>query len=130
MADEIIGLEITGLRELQRALKKVDRDALAGVRRQLKGVAAITATEARALAAANTTRGTGALIRGIKPFITAAGAGVRSGARHRGFDYPSRLEFQRGSRFASLYPAYRHPLPAVIAAGERAMADIERDLAR
>jgi hypothetical protein len=130
MAEQLIGLEIQGLRELQRALKRADRDLLTGVRRQLKGVAAITATEARALAAAHTSRGTGDLIRGIKPFITAGGAGVRSGATHRGFGYPMRLEFERGSRFASLYPAYRQTLPAVIAAGERAMTDIERDLAR
>jgi hypothetical protein len=130
MPEQLVGLEIQGLRELQRALKRADRDLLTGVRRQLKGVAAITATEARALAGARTTRGTGDLIRGIKPFITAGGAGVRSGATHRGFGYPQRLEFEEGSRFASLYPAYRHTLPAVIAAGERAMAEIERDLAR
>jgi hypothetical protein len=130
MADELIGLEVQGLRELQRALRKADRDLLTGLRSKLRGVAAITATEARALAAAKTQRGTGDLIRGIKPFVVAGGTGVRSSAIHRGFAYPRRLEFEHGGRRASLYPAYQRTLPAVLAAGESMMSEIERDLAR
>lgn len=128
--EQTIGLEVKGLREFQSALRRADRGLATDVRRRLRGVAMITAAEARALAGARTMRGTGDLVRRIAPFVTVRGAGVRSSAQHRGFPYPKRLEYESGGARASLNPAYRKTLPLVIAAGERLLSELERDLAR
>ena len=61
---------------------------------QLRETAALVAVEARAIAESKGLRESGDLIRGIRPFVQIGRSGVRSGAVHRGFNYPMRLEFE------------------------------------
>lgn len=133
MADQLVGVEIRGLREFRQKLNSTDRSLSRAVARDLRAVAAITALEARSLAASRTTSRTGDLIRGIRPFATVRGAGVRSTASHGGYPYPRRLEFEgrRGAETgprASLFPAFRRTQPQVIAAGKQLMEGVLRDL--
>lgn len=100
-----------GLRELDRALGKADKDLQKILRQDLMEVASVVAEYARGLAQQKGLVRSGDLIYGIDPFANASGAGVRSSAIHRGFRYPRRLEFEgRGSNVygprATLLPAF------------------------
>lgn len=111
-----MGVRIRGLREFQRALQKADRNVAAKLRRDLRELAMEVAREARSLAAQRTTRRTGDLERGIRPFARQGAVGVASTAEHGGYQYPRRLEFEgRGSTGygprASLYPAADEAAP-------------------
>src|SRR5688500_7109005 len=88
------GVHITGLRDLDRALGKADKTLRAELRSRLKDIADIVAVEAREIASDVTSRDTGDLVRGIRPFALSGRAGVRSNAVHRGFEYPKRLEYE------------------------------------
>ena len=85
---------IKGLRQLDRALGKADKNLRKNLRGELKEIAEVVARRARGIAEAKGLRDTGDLIRGIKPYALTGRAGVRSNAVHRGFAYPARLEFE------------------------------------
>ena len=123
---------IRGLKELDKALGATDKNLRKDLRKRLKDIADIVAVGARAKAASVTTRRSGDLIRGIKPYALTGKAGVRSGALHGGYSYPSRLEWEGAPRGtpgprASLLPAFEEAKPAVLAATERLLDDIAND---
>lgn len=105
-----IRVSLDGLKALDRALGKADKNLRTGLRSELKAVATIVADEAKSIAASKGLRQSGDLIRGIRPFALTGRAGVRSTAIHRGYSYPRRLEFEGrgGDKFgpnATLLPA-------------------------
>lgn len=123
---------IRGLREFQRALRKADRTLWLEVRRGFREIAKRVALDARRLASQRTQRRTGDLIRGIKWFARQDGVGVRSGAEHRGYAYPRRLEYEGrgGSRYgprASLNPAVDMHAPDVERDAERVLNILGRE---
>ncbi len=129
------GVRLKGLKELDRALGRVNKDLRSDLRGRMKEAAQIVANEGRAIAQAKGLRVSGDLIRGIKPFALTGRAGVRSSARHGGYAYPSRLEYEgRGaSRYgprASLIPAFERKEAQIIEAAEDLLGDIERDWRR
>jgi hypothetical protein len=91
MADE---LRFKGLKELDRALGKADKQLRTGLRDKLRDAGKTVASEARAIAESKQLRVTGDLISSIKPFALTGRAGVRDTARHRGYAYPSRIEYE------------------------------------
>ena len=121
MADRV-GFHIHGLAALDRALGKADKNLRKDLRDRLRDVAETVASEARSIASAKGLRRSGDLIANIRPVITTGAAAVRSGALHRGYEYPRRLEFE--SRFGGTYGPRASLLPAV----EKSQGDIERDI--
>lgn len=128
------GIKVRGFAEFRRDLKRVDADARRRMDKRFRQAAGLVVTEARGIAEAKGLRRTGDLIRGIRPYVTARGAGVRSTSRHRGYPYPLRLEFENrvpggtGPR-ASLYPAFEHVEKEVQASLEGVLDDVIDDLA-
>lgn len=123
------GVRFSGLKELDRALGKADKDLRSDLRARLKDVAEIVAAEARTIAGRKTRRNTGDLVKGIKPYALGGRAGVRSGAVHRGFNYPMRLEYEArgGSSYgprASLNPALDAKQNEVSEAAERLVDEL------
>lgn len=99
-----------GLRALDRALGKADKNLRTALRGDLKTVAGQVARKAQDIAEQKGLRETGDLIAGIRPYALTGRAGVKSTAVHRGYPYPLRLEYGRrmGYRYgpdASLNPA-------------------------
>lgn len=134
---EQLDIRIRGLRELDRAFARADRDLQRKLRARLRGIAESVAVDARAIAEAKGLRESGDLIRGIRPFARAGGAGVRSSARHGGFNYPMRLEYEgrRGGKGswgprASLSPALAERHNQVFSACEQLLDDIADDYER
>lgn len=107
-----------GLRELDRALGKADKDLRAVLRADLKDAAQVVATRAIDIAEEKGLVRSGDMVRRIAPFALVRGAGVRSSSRHRGYAYPRRLEFEGrdGDEYgprASLLPALDQERDAV-----------------
>lgn len=114
----VVGTQINGLREFNRGIRKADLRLAAYVQTGFRAIAMEVAQEARGIAESKGLRESGDLIRGIVPYSRIGGAGVRSRAVHRGFNYPLRLEFEgRGpegyGEHASLYPAVRDAEPKI-----------------
>lgn len=110
MAQQRPIVAVRGLAAFRRALRKANRTLDLEVRRGFRAIAKRVADDARALARQRTTRRTGDLIRGIRPFARQRAVGVMSAAEHRDYPYPRRLEFEGrgGDRYgprASLFPA-------------------------
>lgn len=117
-------VKIRGLRELDRALGRADKNLRKDLRVRLRAIAQVVATGAKAQAEAKGLRQSGDLIRGIQPYALTGRAGVRSTALHRGYNYPARLEWEGGSHGqpgprASLLPAYEEKKAVVLAETER-----------
>jgi hypothetical protein len=110
VSDQTI-VRFSGLRELDRALGRADKDLRTILRRDLKEVADVVAVEARQIAQSKGMVRSGDLVRLIQPFALVRGAGVRSSATHRGYRYPRRLEFE--DRGSSEYGPHATLLPAV-----------------
>lgn len=115
-------ISIHGLKDLDRALGKMDKSLRTDLRQRLKGVADIVAQEARSIARPH--RHSGDLISGIKPISIAGGAAVRSGAMHGGYPYPARLEYEgrKGRAFG--------PLASINPAVDRRLDDLDRETER
>ncbi len=123
-----LDVRVRGLKQLDRALGKADKQLRKDLREQLRASAGIVAVEARGIAESKGLRASGDLISGIKPFALSGRAGVRSGAAHRGYEYPRRLEFEGrgGGEFgprASLYPALENRSDDVLRATEQLLDD-------
>lgn len=100
-----------GLRQLDRALGKANKDLRTILRKDLKDVAEVAAVRAREIAEEKDLRRSGDLIRKIQPFALVRGAGVRSSSVHRDYRYPRRLEFE--GRGTNEYGPNATLLPAV-----------------
>lgn len=100
-----VGVRFQGLRELDRALGKADRTLRDGLRDRLRDAGQVVAVEARSIVQSKQLVASGDLLRSIRPFAVSGRAGVRASARHRGFPYPQRLEYEDGGRRAFLNPA-------------------------
>jgi metal-dependent amidase/aminoacylase/carboxypeptidase family protein len=87
-------VHVKGLAELQRQLRRADRELRKKVDARLAQTATEVAAEARAIAESKGLRESGDLIRNIKPFVRIGIVGVTSSARHRGYPYPRRLEYE------------------------------------
>ena len=123
-------VKIRGLKELDQALGRADKNLRKNLRKRLKDIANVVAVGARAKA--QSFRKSGDMIRGIKPYALTGKAGVRSGALHRGFNYPARLEWEGGTRGvpgprATLLPAYEEAKPAVLAETQHLLDDLADD---
>jgi hypothetical protein len=86
-------VRVTGLRELQRSLKKADSDLYPRVREELKAIGEIVAAEARSGATGIGLVLTGRLVGSIKPKVRMKDVVVQATAKQRGFNYPVRYEF-------------------------------------
>jgi hypothetical protein len=128
-------VRIKGLRELDRALRRSDRGLQVKLRARLIAIATDVAAEAKAIATSKGVFESGDLIKKIRPFARAGGAGVRSASIHRGFPYPKRIEFEgRGAEKygprASLYPALEDRHNSVVGAAEHLLDDIADDFSK
>jgi len=125
------GVRFRGLKEMDRALGKADRELRKDLRGRLRAVALIVATGARAKAQEKGLRRSGDLIRGIRPYALMGKAGVRSGAMHGGYNYPARLEYEGGNRGpgprATLTPAHEENKDEVVRELERLLDDFADD---
>lgn len=127
-----VDVGIRGLRDLDRALGRVDKTLRSKLRSELKHVAEIVAVGARAKADSKGLRRSGDLIRGIQPYALMGRAGVRSSAIHRGYNYPRRLEYEGGSGRdpgprATLNPAFEEAKPVVLAETERIIEKLAQE---
>jgi hypothetical protein len=127
-----VDFQVKGLKELDRALGKADKNLRKNLRDHLRDVAGDVATKAREVASSKGLRQSGDLIGGIKPYALTGKAGVRSTAAHGGFAYPRRLEFEGrgggpwGPR-ASLNPAVQASAGDIERGIERVLDQIEDD---
>lgn len=127
-------VRFSGLRELDRALGKANKDLRTVLRRDLKEAAAETAAKAQVIAREKDLVRSGDLVRKIQPFALASGAGVRSTSIHRGYRYPRRLEYEgRGSDeygpLASLLPAVEQTKGEIYLRAEMLLERLMVDLA-
>lgn len=107
-----IGVRLEGLRELQAALRRADRELPKLVRRTLRSAARIVADDAKVRAPKRSHR----LERSIRPFARGNVAGVRVSARKvsrkypQGYNYPPRIEFGGRTGGEAAGPrAFLHP---------------------
>jgi len=94
-----------GLRDLNRALKTHEKGVRKEIREKFKGVGEIIARQARINARRTFTSRSGDLEKKISPRSLARGVAVVAFARHDGYNYPGRLEFDKGGARAFLFPA-------------------------
>ncbi|MBX5461642.1 MAG: hypothetical protein IRZ28_11200 [Steroidobacteraceae bacterium] len=125
---------VRGLKELDRALGRADKHLRKNLRALLRSVAEGVARDARSIAMSKGLRDSGDLIAGIKPYALTGRAGVRSNARHRGYGYPARLEFEsRGGRSwgprATLNPAVQRNKDEIERGIERVLDELGHDFA-
>ncbi|HXO86436.1 MAG TPA: hypothetical protein VN803_13030 [Gemmatimonadales bacterium] len=127
------GVRFDGLRELDRALGRTNKDLRTVLRRDLKEVAEVVAVEARQIAQQKGLVRSGDLVRMIQPYALVRGAGVRSSALHRGYRYPRRLEYEGrdGGAYgpdATVLPAVEHKQAELYAKAEELLDKLMVDL--
>ena len=88
-------VEVVGLRPLLRDLRKFEPDVYKELRLGLKEAGHIVAQEAAKNAETLYKVRTGNLRDKIKPAVRQDGVYVRAKSKHRGYDYPGRLEFTK-----------------------------------
>lgn len=120
-------IRVEGLRELERAFKRIDKGLSKELREGMKGAADIVAREARQRAGAQGLVLTGRLVRGIRPGYRRNGAVVRSTATQRGFNYARRHEFEHGGARAYLMPAADAKRDEARKAAEKVIAKLGGD---
>lgn len=87
------GVQVTGLKELQRNLKRADSELPKQLRAGFKEVGKTVADEAKRIAEGKGLVLTGRLVRSIRPSVRGTTAVIRDTAKQRGFNYPARYEF-------------------------------------
>lgn len=122
MPRNITGLRFRGLRELDRALGKADKGLRKNLRDGLRDIVETVSSEARSTATRKGLYESGDLVRGIRPFVRSGSAGVRSSAKHGGFAYPLRLEYE--GRAGGKYG----PRATLGPAAEQGREDLEKDI--
>jgi hypothetical protein len=121
-----------GLRQLDRALGMSNKALRKVLRDRLRDAAGIVVAESKALAEAKHLRRSGDMIASIRPFAAGASgrrsgsAGVQVTARHGGYAYPRRLEYQ--GRAGGPYGPLAFVNPAIEAKGDEIVADLARVL--
>jgi hypothetical protein len=117
-------IKTEGVGQLLRALNKVDKDLRTKIRIALVGVAGLVAVEAKQIAEQKGLRQSGDLISHIRPGFRSGYAYVADTARHGGYNYPGRIEFEKkyGDR-SFLAPALERKKPEVYA-GVEAVLDL------
>lgn len=110
------GVQITGLRELQRDLKRADAELPKALRAGFKAVGTTVAEEAKRIAQSQGLVLTGRLVRSIRPSVRGTTAVIRDTATQRGFNYPVRYELGDRKR------------PFLVPAVQRKEGEIVRDL--
>lgn len=120
-------IEVEGLEELRKALRKADKATRRELTKAIKGAAKIVADEAKrrarskGLAPPGTSgRATGQLVRSIKPFAKRTTGGVRVMAQRDGFAYPVLYEYAGPGRVG--------PRPFVTSALEDKADDVAEHL--
>lgn len=111
-----VGVKVTGLKELQRDLRRADAALPKALRAGFKEVGQTVAEEAKRIAEAEGLVLTGRLVRSIRPSVRGTTAVIRATARQRGFNYPVRYEFGDRKR------------PFLVPAVQRKEGEIVRDL--
>lgn len=119
------GVQITGLKELQRDLKRADADLPKQLRAAFKEVGRTVADEAKRIAEARGLVLTGRLVRSIRPSVRGTTAVIRDTAQQRGFNYPVRYEFGDRKR-PFLVPAVQRKEGEVVRDLEDAVNDVLR----
>lgn len=108
-------VRIEGLRQLDRAAGRASIELRTGLRDKLREFAEVVAEDARDIAESKGLRESGDLIAGLQPYALMGRAGVRDTARHRGYPYPARLEYEggtgKGGARAFLNPAVEEKAP-------------------
>lgn len=87
------GVEIRGLKELQRDLRRADAELPKALREGFKDVGKMVADEAKSIAEGKGLVLTGRLVKSIRPSVRGTTAVIRATAQQRGFNYPVRYEF-------------------------------------
>jgi hypothetical protein len=93
MAD--VQIKTEGVGQLLRALNKVDKNLRTKFRLGLIGVAELVAVEAQQIARTKGLVDSGDLVAGIRAGARGGYAYVADTARHRGYNYPARIEFEK-----------------------------------
>lgn len=106
---ETFEIRTEGVGQLLRALNKVDKDLRTKIRAALLSIAGLVAVEARQIAESKGLKQSGDLIASIRPGMRSGYAYLADTARHGGYNYPARIEFEKkyGDR-SFLGPAVEH----------------------
>ena len=124
-------LNVTGLKDINKALRRMDAGTRKQVREAFKGVGRIISVQAQANARSQGLVGkTGDLVRKIQPRSTARGVLVVASAKHgpKKYNYPGRLEFdQRLGPKPFLYAAVDQKLDEAIKELEKVLNWLERE---
>lgn len=126
-------VQTRGLREFRRDLGRADKTLRKEVDAELKTAAAVVTVEAKSIAEGKSLRESGDLIRSIKPFVRGGTVGVAASARHGGYPYPGRLEYEgraggkTGPR-AFLNPAVDRKEKQIVNQMEMVLDSIVKDL--
>lgn len=115
-------IRVKGLKQLDRALGKADKRLRNDLRRKLRNIAGDVAETARDIVASKGLVQSGDLRASIQPFALTGRAGVRATATHRGYAYPSRLEYE--NRAGEVYGPNAFLNPAV----DRRIDDVTRSM--
>lgn len=122
-----LAVEVEGLRELRRDLGRIDKTLSKGVAAGIKDAASIVAQEAQSLAPVGRT---GRLKASIRPRVSGARGFVVANAKKKspkypsGYNYPRRIEFDKGGRQAFLRPALDNNREEVVKRLEQLLDDI------
>ena len=135
---DILGVTVavTGLRDLMRALRHMDKAARTEIRDKLRSVGQIVADEAKSIAKEKMAMRTGALLRSIRVRVLQRGVFVVAAAKRRskswpaGYNYPKRLEYAQNKRFAFLRPALEAKQEEAIEKMNEVLDEIEREWMR
>lgn len=122
-------VQVEGLAELQRALKRYDSDMSVTLTGELREAGKIVEDEAHTLIREQRLvggdRSKGRLDKLTRTFVRSRGVVVvRSAANRQGFPYPRLWEFARGRPY--LNPALEHKREAVIGRIERMLEHLAR----
>ena len=117
-----------GVSELQRALRTHDKGVRKQVRERFKAVGQIIADQAKVNARAQFKPGTGDLEKKISPRSLTRGVSIVARARHGGYNYPARQEFDTkiGPR-PFLFPALEQKKDEAFAELSKVLDWLERE---
>jgi len=92
---ETFEIKTEGIGPLLRALNQVDKGLRTKFRLALVGVAELVAVEARQIAQSKGLIDSGDLVASIRAGARGGYAFVADTARHRGYNYPGRIEYEK-----------------------------------
>lgn len=110
--NEVVRVE--GLKELDRAFGRINKDLRRELRKGLRRAAKVVATEGQQIARDKGLVRTGRLVKGIRPGATGDAVFVRARALKDAFNYAPVYEFGAGGRRAFLGPAVQRKRGEVV----------------